>query len=565
MTTIAITNGIVFNPFLLKFEEADIIVKDGLVLHVGDLSEFKVEREFNVKGLYVLPGFIDIHFHIESSFLLPQELAYELLRHGTLTIVADPHEVANVLGLEGVLKLIELSKNIPLTVYFQVPSCVPASEFEDTPHKLGLKEWTRLLELNEVIAVGEVMSYHKLLSGDRELLELMRIAKEKGKIIEGHCPRLKGVELSLYAYLGPTSDHTQMTPELIFERVKRGIFVEIQEKSLTKDVIEVLNTLPIGTYAFVTDDVDPAKLVYEGHLDHIIRKAVSLGLSVEKALYATTLSPANRMHLHDRGALVPGRIADIVVVKDLYSFEVEMVFKNGNLVYSKRDGFTVKAEREYSKNIPSEFFKSVKLSKIDRRKLTIRPPISDGWVKANVIEVLPNTTFTKRVIHSIRVVDDNLLWSEAKLTLIAVFNRYGYHRHALGFAKGSILKRGAVATTYAHDSHNLLVVGANVDDMVLAVNHLVECQGGIVVVDKGRIVAFQSLPFAGIMSVEEASNTARNIALIREALVKLGYNHFDPLKSLTTLTLTVSPELKITPRGLFDVKEGRIISLFVEE
>jgi len=176
---VAITNGTLFNPFLLKFEEADVIIENRNVIHIGDVSDFRVDREYNVKGLYVLPGFIDIHFHIESTFLLPHELSYEIVKHGTLTIVADPHEIANVFGLEGVLKLIEISKNLPLTIFYQIPSCVPASEFEDTPNKLGVAEWARLMEEESVIAVGEVMSYNKLLSRDKELLKLMKLAGEK--------------------------------------------------------------------------------------------------------------------------------------------------------------------------------------------------------------------------------------------------------------------------------------------------------------------------------------------------------------------------------------------------
>lgn len=557
----AITNGILFNPFLLKFEEADVIIENGNVIHIGDVSDFRVDREYNVKGLYVLPGFIDIHFHIESTFLLPHELSYELVKHGTLTIVADPHEIANVFGLEGVLKLIEISKNLPLTIFYQIPSCVPASEFEDTPNKLSVAEWTRLMEEESVIAVGEVMSYNKLLSRDKELLKLMKLAKERNLIIEGHCPRLKGKELSLYAYLGPNSDHTQMTPELIIERVRKGVFIEIQEKSLTEDVIETLKKLPTGTYAFVTDDVDAAKLVYEGHLDHILRKALKLGLEPEKAFYAATLAPANRMRLYDRGALTPGKIADVIVVSDLEQLDVVKVFKGGKLIYTKDRGFLVN-KVSYASAIPGKFLSSIEPLKISSKILEVKAPISHGGIDVNVIEVLPHTTFTKRRKETVKVFNNKVLWENTSLALVAVFNRYGYERYALGFVKGAILKKGAIATTYAHDSHNLLVLGRSVNDMVKAANYVVKGQGGLAVVCNNRLLAYQKLPVGGIMSLDSSEKVAKNIALIRETLYSLGYEHFDPIKSISTLTLTVSPELKITPRGLFDVVENRIINLF---
>jgi len=558
---VTITNGILFNPFLLKFEEADVIIEDRNVIHIGDVSDFRVDREYNVKGLYVLPGFIDIHFHIESTFLLPHELSYEIVKHGTLTIVADPHEIANVFGLEGVLKLIEISKNLPLTIFYQIPSCVPASEFEDTPNKLGVAEWTRLMEEESVIAVGEVMSYNKLLSRDKELLKLMKLARERNLVIEGHCPRLKGKELSLYAYLGPNSDHTQMTSELIIERVRKGVFVEIQEKSLTEDVIETLKKLPAGTYAFVTDDVDAAKLVYEGHLDHILRKALKLGLEPEKAFYAATLAPANRMRLYDRGALTPGKIADVIVVSDLEQLDVIKVFKEGKLIYTKDRGFLINKVSHVSA-IPGKFLSSIKPFKISSKILEVKAPISYGEINVNVIEVLPHTTFTRKRKETVKVFNSKVLWENTSLALAAVFNRYGYERYALGFVKGAILKKGAIATTYAHDSHNLLVLGRNVNDMVKAADYVVKGQGGLAVVCDNRLLAYQKLPVGGIMSLDNSEKVAKNIALIRETLYNLGYEHFDPIKSISTLTLTVSPELKITPRGLFDVVENRIINLF---
>lgn len=561
MGLIAITNGLLFNPFLLKFEEVDVIIKDNVVVHVGDVSGFKVNKEYNVKGLYVFPGFIDIHFHVESTFLLPHELSYELIKHGTLTVVADPHEIANVFGLEGVLKLIEISKNLPLTIFYQVPSCVPASEFEDTPNRLSIAEWVKLMDEEVIIAIGEVMNYNKLLSGDRKLLELMRLAKKKNLIIEGHCPGLKGKELSLYVFSGPDSDHTQMTPELIIERVKRGVFVEIQEKSLTKDVIETLRKLPIGTYAFVTDDVDAAKLVSEGHLDHVLRKAVKLGLEPEKAFYAVTLAPAIRMQLRDRGALTPGRIADIIIIDDLERLRVVEVFKEGKPIYVRDKGFLVE-KVNYTSAIPSKFLNSIKVLEINDKVLEVKAPIDYGEVKVNVIEVLPHTTFTKRRKEIVKVFNGKVLWENTDLALVAVFNRYGYRRYTLGFVKGSVLKTGAVATTYTHDSHNLLVLGRNVNDMVKAVRHVVNSRGGIAIVRNGELIVHQELPVGGIMSLNRLEKVAMNIALIKKTLNDLGYKHFDPIKSITTLTLTVSPELKITPKGLFDVIENKIVELF---
>jgi len=346
--------------------------------------------------------------------------------------------------------------------------------------------------------------------------------------------------------------------------VEKGVFVEIQEKSLTEDVVETLNKLPIGTYAFVTDDVDAAKLVYEGHLDHILRKALKLGLEPEKAFYATTLAPAIRMRLYDRGALVPGKIADIIVVNDLERLEVVKVFKEGRLVYAKDKGFLVE-KVNFTSAIPRKFLSSIKITKISGKLLEVNAPIDYGKINVNVMEILPHTTFTKKGKESVKVSNGKVLWENTDLALVAVFNRYGYKRHALGFAKGSVLKAGAVATTYAHDGHNLLILGRNIEDMVEAANYVIESQGGISVVHNGKLLAYQKLPVGGIMGLNCSEEVAENIALIKRTLYNLGYNHFDPIKSVTTLTLTVSPELKITPRGLFDVVENKIIELFETE
>lgn len=557
-----ISGGTVFNPFLLRFEEVDVVVgDDGRVVHVGDSSPFKDAAIHDVRGMYVVPGLIDIHFHIESSFLTPPALSVELVRHGTLTIVADPHEIANACGVEGVLKLVESSRGLPVTAFFQIPSCVPATEFEDGGHRFGLSEWAKLAELEEVIAVGEVMCYERLLKGDEELAKLIELGLRRGLVIEGHCPRFRGLKLSLYAYRGPTSDHTQMDADLVVERVRKGVFVEIQEKSLSEEVVDVLNELPPGTYALVTDDVDAAKLISEGHLDHLIRRAVSLGLGVEKALHAATLSPAVRMGLRDRGALTPGRVADAVVVSDPERFDVVKVFKEGRLVYDRDRGVLVTPVLSCRRWFPESFFSSVKVRYLTSEDFRVRAPVGEGPVRVNVIEVLPNTTFTRRVVEVVDVVNGEVAWGGRGLALVAVFNRYGGGRYSVGLVMGA-MARGAVATTYSHDSHNLLVLGVDVSDLVTAANYVIRSQGGIAVASGGRVVASLDLPVGGILSCGTAEEVGGRLRGVRDALEELGYKHFDPLKSITTLTLTVSPELRITPRGLFDVSRNRLIGMF---
>lgn len=564
-----LNNAYVFNSYFKRFEKTNIAILQGKVLFVGeDCSMLNADQEVDYKGRYIIPGLIDIHMHIESTMVTPQAFAHELSKNGVTTIVSEPHEIANVFGLRGIEALLEASENTLVDIFFGVPSSVPATsaELETTGSEISIESLKYLLNKDSVVCLGEVMNYVDVVynenSKSRNFIREMQ-NRRPFMAIEGHCPRLAGLELARFIYAGVDSDHTQQTATGLLERVRNGMFVELQEKSLTADIIEVVKKNNLQEYiALVTDDVMADKFSEQGHLNYLVKKAIQLGLSPEIAVYMATFTPASRIGWRDRGSIAPGKWADFVVLDNLTDFNILATYKKGRLIYDcyNKDQFV-----PGKNSFPEDFYKSIHLARVTADKFVLPAPHNQESVCCRIINVQDTGTFTNETKAEIKVADGKIDWENSPFLLIAMLERYGKNNNiALGLISGECIKQGAIATTYAHDSHNLLVVGKTVADIVVAVNRVIDLNGAYVVVQDGKILAEVSLPVAGILSELSVPELAQEVARLKKSIVKLGYNNKNVLMSFSTLGLAVSPALKITDVGLVDVAKQKVVPLIMD-
>lgn len=392
-------------------------------------------------------------------------------------------------------------------------------------------------------------------------------------MIEGHTPKLLGLDLHRLIYAGIDSDHTHQSIEGLQARIAAGMFIEIQEKSMTPEVMEYLIQHDVAQhFCFVTDDVMPDSLVERGHLDHIVRKAIQMGMRPEDAIYAATSTPASRMKMTDRGSVAPGKVADYVLLSNLEELAIDQVYKNGRKAY---DDYEPYKQERITGQFPPHFYKSVQLEKLGVTDFAIQlsdPKVSgsgvelagEGEYQCRVMMVKDGSTFVEEHIAPIQSADGELLWEESGYAQIATFERYGVNgNHAHGLIGGDTIKRGAIATTYSHDNHNLLVVGRNREDMILAANTVISSQGGFCVVEDGKVLSHLELPVGGILTEEPLAVVSHQVKELRAAMLSLGYVHYNPIMSISTHSLAVSPALKITDYGLIDVNAGKVVSLIV--
>lgn len=596
---LVIENAWVYRTFRQCFERMDIAVAGGKFFDVSPVSDFvgdseqrvsarrgewETESVFDGTGKFVIPGLVDIHMHVESSMTYPEEFSRAVVPFGVTTVVADPHESANVFGVEGILSFME--EETELDIFYGIPSSVPATrtEMETSGAEFGEKELRELLRDERVVCLGEVMNFKDLVAeGDTKSKRFLEVCGECGRKIriEGHCPGLSGGDLAAFIRAGVDADHTEQTAESILEKTDMGMFLELQEKSLKEEVVEVVKRKQLyENIALVTDDTMPDRLM-EGHLNRIVRLAVEKGMPAEKAIYLATFTPARRMHLDDRGIIAPGKKADFVVLPDLESFVPEAVFKDGKrCVDAAAEGVGKRLKRRF----PDHFYSSVKCRLALASDFIL--PVADFWKEecreealsgkpsgseiqklsgtavVNVMQIQTFGTRAKHVQREISVQDGNLCWQEAGLCLAAVFERYGKNGNvSWGFVEHALEQKGAVATTWSHDSHNLLVLGNSVEDMVLAQNEVVHMQGGYVTASGGRVTAAAKLPVGGIISDKSLPELAAEIRAVRGEIERMGYVNNNVIMSISTLSLLVSPELKLSDQGLFDVKSQRKIPL----
>ncbi|MEK8127104.1 adenine deaminase C-terminal domain-containing protein [Paenibacillus filicis] len=562
-----IENVRIYNSYFKRFEQGNAAVLDGKFFYIGKRANesFEADEVMDGQGRYMIPGLIDIHLHIESSMITPEAFSHALIRNGVTTIVPEPHEMANVFGLEGVKEMIKASRDCVADMFYAIPSSVPATSMETTGGSIEIEDMDELLRTERIICLGEIMNYVDVITDPdcktNQILRHIR-ANYPQLIIEGHVPKLLDLDLHQMIFSGVDSDHTHQTIEGMEARIGAGMFIELQEKSMTPEVIDYLIRHDVSEhFCFVTDDVMPDSFQRRGHLNHIVRKAIQMGMEPEKAIYASTFTPARRMRMYDRGAIAPGKIADFVLLSDLQELTVGQVYKDGRKVYDAAEAYVPKTpERAF----PPHFYESVKLEPLTENDFQVSAE-ADGRYTARVMMVKDGSTFVEEHLTEAEVRGGQLQWQESGYGLIATFERYGKGgSRAYGLIGGDTIRRGAVATTYSHDNHNLLVVGHNPADMMMAANEVIAGQGGFCVVEDGQVLASLRLPVGGILTEEPLEQTAAEVDRLLGAMKALGYRHYNPIMSISTHSLAVSPALKITDHGLIDVNKGKVIPLLIE-
>ena len=566
---VLLTNGQVYNSYLKKFVAGNIAVSGDRFSYVGtDALPIAPQRTIDLAGQYVIPGLIDCHMHIESTMCAPRTFMNGAARNGVTTLIAEPHEIANVFGLAGIRALMQTTQNGPCDVRIAIPSSVPSTNaaLETAGAAIENDDVEALMHMEQVICLGEVMDCRSVLADAHSKTNRLIRQIQHGRpdfSIEGHCPRFVGWELAQLLYRGIRSDHTDQSMEGLAARAANGMFIQLQEKTLKKEFLDYLmeNRLS-GRFALVTDDTMPDDFVRRGQLNHLVQRSIELGLAPEEAIYAATYAPAQHMGLRDKGSIAPGRIADFVVLSDLRAFAIESVWRAGAQVFARG---TAWEEPERDTLFPTHFYHSVHLSPRTAEDFVLRAPIREGTALCRILAVQEHTTFVAEERAELPVRGGVIDWESSPYSLACVFERHGKNGGGgMALVGGTALTCGAAATTYAHDSHNLLVLGQTAADMQTAANTVIEAQGGFVAVRDGSVEAFAPLPIAGILSDRPLPVLGEQIAGVRRALTDCGYRHDNVIMSLSTLSLPVSPYFKLTDKGIIDVKKGAVAPLILE-
>jgi adenine deaminase len=549
---LVIEGGRVFSAFTREWLDCDIAVADG---RIAGLGRFEGGRRHDATGRYVVPGFIDAHMHVESSKLTVAEFARIVLRHGTTAIVCDPHEIANVLGTDGVHWLLDACEGVPLDVFVMASSCVPASRFESPRRPFTLGDMESILHRRRALGIGEMMNFPAVIAGDPGELAKLALADRA----DGHAPGVTGPDLDAYLAAGISTDHESYGLEEALEKRRRGCWVLIREASNARNLHDLLPLVrrygPAFT-AFCTDDREPDELLRDGHINQMVRVAVEEGIDPADALLLGSLHPALCHGLRDRGALAPGYVADVLVLPDLETFMPDAVFKSGMPVAT-----AARVEPFPVADVPAWVRNTVHPAPLGRSQL--RVPSGGGDIR--VIGIIPDQLITQSLVLAPTVADGVAIADPARdLAKIAVVERHlATGRVGLGFVTGFGLERGAFATTIAHDAHNIVCVGVSDEDMALCVRRLQEIGGGIVAIEDRRVTAEIALPVAGLMSDRPAEEVVQRLGEVAQAVRALGVRVASPFMTLSFLALSVIPALKITDHGLVDVERVAIVPIEV--
>ena len=540
-----------------KIIPADVLIFQGRIAGVGQYQQ-KAKKVIKLKGKFILPGFIDGHIHIESSLLGLSEFARLAVRSGTTAVVADPHEIANVLGIRGIDYMIRASRGLPVDIFFTIPSCVPATAMETSGANLGPREIAGLLARERVVGLAEMMNFPGVIYGDPLVLAKIQAARSAGKVVDGHSPGLTGKGLAAYTAAGIKSDHECTGIEEAREKLRAGMTIMIREGSAAKNLKDLLGLVDSGNahrFMLVSDDRDAEDLREEGEVNSVLARAVKRGLDPVMAVRMVTINPANYFSLSDRGTIAPGYRADLVVTNDLKKFIPDLVFKDGALV-AERGKVRVPLPAYRDPRVRG----TVRIGKITEK--TFRIP--DRGKKVMVIGIIPNQIVTRSLAVDPRVRKGEIVSDPSRDILkLAVIERHGKGGGiGLGLVQGIGIQRGALASTVAHDSHNLIIVGVEDRDLVLAASAVKKQGGGYVVVAGGKIRASLPLPVAGLLSEARADEIIRGMKKLNRAARELGSKLSRPFSTLSFLALPVIPELKLTDQGLVDVGKFQIVSLY---
>lgn len=560
-------NGSVLNVFTESVEKSDVLVSGGIIAGVGQYDDSDADRIVDVSGMIIAPGLIDGHIHIESTMLLPDELARAVLPHGTVRIVADPHEIANVCGADGIRFMMASSAGIPLRVNYMVPSCVPATPFDEAGAVLGASDIAEFYDDESVLGLAEMMNYPGVLAGDAAVRVKIEEAVRRGKCVDGHAPLLRGRQLDAYISAGISSDHECSSADEAFEKLGKGQWIMIREGTAARNLEALLPLFEkpfCGRCCLVTDDKHPADLLASGHIDAIIRKAVAAGKSAVTAFKMATVQAAQRFGIADVGAVAPGYAADFLVLDSLENVSVRDVYVGGTAAV-ERGSVVPFASPDVPARLKSAVSGTVHLEKLSGNDFFIDAGTSSVR-DCRVIGVQGGQLLTKELRVPVDFSRNNGIDCGADILKLAVIERHKRTGHkGIGFIHGIGLKRGAIASTVSHDSHNLIVIGTSSDDMACAANEIIKCGGGCVYVADGAVVAEMPLPVAGLMSDADAATVASENENLRRALHDSGVpDGIEPFLNTAFVSLPVIPDLKMTTLGLVDVNRQKIVPLFTD-
>ena len=543
---LVLKNAKYLNVFSNEFLCGDIAVANGLIAGVG---KYDGKTEIDVSGKLVLPGFIDAHIHLESSMVTPAEFAKAVVAHGTTTVITDPHEITNVMGIDGVEYMIQASQNLPIDVHFMMPSCVPATEIDESGAELDCKDIDLYLDNKKVLGLAEMMNYVGVINGDKNVLSKIVTSQAHHKKIDGHAPELSGNDLNAYIAAGVYSDHECSTFENALEKLRKGQFIMIREGTAAHNLKALMPLLTQQYYSrcmFATDDKHPSDLLYGGHIDYIVKQALKNGADPIVALKTATHHAARYFLLNNKGAIASGYLADIVVVDNLEDFNVETVFKRGKLVFDGEvKDFSAPTVDE---KLAEKCFDTFHLDSVTPSSFKV-----DG--KLGLIGLVGGELLTRNLGTADKIDVENDI-----LKIACIERHKGTNHIGVGYVKGYLLKSGAVATSVAHDSHNIITVGCNDDDIAVAVNAIKDSKGGIAVVENGKIKALLELPIAGLMSDEPLTTVNEKLENAKSSAYELGADKsIDPFMTLSFLSLPVIPSLRITTKGVFDAENWKML------
>ena len=557
-------NGKVINVFTDSIEEVNVLIEDGIILGVGAYDDRDADVVEDVSGKYLCPGFIDGHIHIESTMLTPVELAKLCLPCGTTSVVADPHEIANVCGVEGIEYMLQASEGLPLQVYVNLPSCVPATPFDESGAVLTAKELLPLYAHQRVLGLAEMMNYPGVLANIPDVLQKIKDAKAMNKIIDGHAPFLSGKELDAYVSSGIQSDHECSGIDEAKEKLSKGQWIMIRQGTAARNLLDLLPLFE-EPYArrcvLVTDDRHPADLQNEGHIDNCIRLAVKSGKSPLTAIRMATLQTAQCFRIPYLGAIAPGYRADILILNDLESVDVDTVYANGKKVVERKRVMPIETPA-VEKRLYNAVCNSFHIKKLTPEDFYIQPKTK----RCRVIEALAGQLITNERVEVIDWEQANGVDVSRDIVKLAVIERHKNTGHiGLGFIKGIGLTKGAIASSVSHDSHNVIVIGANAEDMTIASNRVCEVGGNVVVLD-GKVLAEMPLPVAGLMTEQSGEEIAKCNEEVRAVAHALGIpENIEPFMNMAFVSLPVIPHLKMSTQGLVCVDTFSRVSLYVEE
>jgi len=552
---LVLKNGSIVDVFNERLIKSDIAIAKGKILGIGDYQGLK---EVDIEDNIISPGFIDGHLHLESAMVKVEEFAAWVISRGTTTIFADPHEISNVAGIEGIKYILESGNQLPWNFNLMLPSCVPATSNETSGASLSAEKLAVLVDEEGVFGLGEVMDFVAVINGEQGLWDKIDLMKDR--FIDGHAPGLSGKDLNTYLLAGIRADHECTVESEAIEKVSKGMYVMIREGSVTRDLINLLpavNNCNLARFMFATDDRNPGDLYQDGHMNFLIKKAVHSGMTSIRAIKLATINTANALRLDNVGAIVPGYKADLVILDNLNDFNVKKVFKDGKLVAENERLVVDLPEKKAGK--AKKIFKSVNIGSLNKEKFDL-----PSYNKYRAMVLIKDKVITdqEEIVFKNKVKSSDLI--AQNLVKIAVVERHKKTGNVgLGLLKGFGLQKGALALSIGHDSHNIIVVGLNSFDMYKAVQKIDELQGGIVIAKQGEIINYLPLEIAGLMSKKSIPETAKKLEQMKRIISSMGVVHRNPFMTLSFMALPVIPSLKITDQGLFDVEENKFVKVGV--